>query len=54
MLAVIIGAAMSFPAHASDGVALPAPNAVTLLALGLAGLLIGRRAASKSGYGMAR
>lgn len=38
---------LAVPAYAADSVALPAPNGITLLALGLAGLIIGRRAASK-------
>lgn len=38
---------LASPAYAADSVTLTDPNAVTLLSLGLAGLLIGRRAAAK-------
>ncbi|MCB2072971.1 MAG: PEP-CTERM sorting domain-containing protein [Novosphingobium sp.] len=38
---------LASPAHAADSVTLTDPNALTLLALGLAGLLIGRRAAAR-------
>jgi hypothetical protein len=38
---------LAAPAYAADSIALPDPSGVTLLALGIAGLLVGRRIASK-------
>jgi len=46
VLSALIGLFYAVPAYASDGT-LPAPNAITLLSLGLVGLVIGQRAASK-------
>jgi len=43
------GASLAFagPAYAADPIALPDPSGVTLFALGVAGLLIGRRVAGR-------
>ncbi|MCB2077512.1 MAG: hypothetical protein KDE55_07415 [Novosphingobium sp.] len=46
-LAVAVNASLVVPAYANGSTPLPDPNGVTLLALGLMGLIIGRRAASK-------
>ena len=47
VLAIVGGAIAAAPAHAAGSVALPEPGGLTLLSLGIAGLLIGRRAARK-------
>jgi len=47
ILAALIGLFYAVPAYAAVGAPLPEPNAITLLSLGLAGLIIGRRAGSK-------
>ncbi len=43
-LAVVTSLSLAVPAYAADATPLPDPNALTLLSLGLAGLIIGRRA----------
>ena len=45
--AVILGVSTAVPAHANGSVQLPDPGGVTLLSLGLAGLIIGRRVAAR-------
>lgn len=45
--ACVMAVAQSTPALAMDATSLPEPGGVTLLALGLAGVLIGRRMAQK-------
>jgi len=45
--AVMLGLSIVSPAHANGSVPLPDPGGVTLLSLGLAGLIIGRRAAAR-------
>jgi hypothetical protein len=45
--AAAISMTMTTPAQAGGSVALPDPSGVTLFSLGVAGLLIGRRIASK-------
>ena len=44
-IALLLGAAS--PAQASGGFPIPEPTDITLLALGLAGLIIGRRGAKR-------
>lgn len=46
-LTTLIGLLYAVPAYASDGAGLPDPNGLTLLSLGLVGLVVGQRAASK-------
>ena len=46
-LAAFLSLCLAGAAHAGGRVTLPDPNALTLLALGVAGLLIGRRAARR-------
>jgi hypothetical protein len=45
--AALMSLALATPAYAQASTPLPDPNALTLLSLGLAGLLIGRRVASR-------
>ena len=44
-VAAITGPLIATPALAQTGLSVPEPNAAVLFALGVAGLLIGRRAA---------
>ena len=46
LVVLIIGLLQAAPAHAASSLALPDPSGVTLLALGVAGVLIGRRMAA--------
>lgn len=50
-LAVVGSALVAVPAHAADSVALPEPGSLTLLGLGVAGVLIGRTIARKPPQG---
>jgi len=45
--ALVLILLVSAPAHAQGAFTLPDPSGLTLLSLGLAGLLLGRRAARK-------
>ncbi|GGC31619.1 hypothetical protein GCM10011371_18800 [Novosphingobium marinum] len=45
--ASLLSLALAAPAYAAGSTPLPDPDGMTLLALGLAGLIIGRRWASK-------
>lgn len=47
LAAFAIGLVLSAPAHAANSVALPDPSGLTLFTLGVTGLIIGRRIASK-------
>jgi len=48
ILPLVLGLSMTTPAFAQGGaIMLPDPSGLTLLSLGLAGLLIGRRVARK-------
>jgi hypothetical protein len=47
MLAVAAGFVLAGPAHAAGSTVLPEPGTLTLLSMGLAGVLIGRRFARK-------
>lgn len=44
---LVLGLALVSPAHATGSVQLPDPGGLTLFSLGLAGLILGRRAASR-------
>jgi hypothetical protein len=46
-LASIANLVLAAPAHAAGSIALPEPNTLMLLSLGVAGLLIGRHVARK-------
>ncbi len=47
MATLLLAAGLASPAHAAGSVALPDPSGLTLFSLGLAGLILGRRAASR-------
>lgn len=47
IVAFVVAIGMATPALAAEATALPEPGGVTLLAMGLAGVLIGRRMAQK-------
>ena len=45
--AAVLAIGLAVPAHAAETVTLPEPGMLTMLALGAAGVLIGRRLSSK-------
>lgn len=49
--AIALCGLLAGPAHAAGGFVLPEPDSLVTLGLGIAGLLIGRRAARKRGDG---
>ncbi|MDE8650232.1 PEP-CTERM sorting domain-containing protein [Novosphingobium sp. H3SJ31-1] len=47
MPALLVAALTASPAYAAGVTALPEPNSIVLLSLGITGLVVGRRIASK-------
>ena len=47
LLASLASLLLAIPAHAAGSIALPEPGALTLLSIGVAGVLIGRRVSRK-------